>query len=180
VNDAADTDEFDDEADTDTEGDDGELESAKKKLSGKKIVLFFVLPAMLLIGAGGGLMATGIVGGGGNGSSGEDGAALEAVNTVFFDLPEMLVNLNTTGRRPVFLKMQVSLELIEEADIERLKSLSPRIIDKFQVYLRELRIDDLRGSAGIYRLREELLARVNAAVRPTKVKDVLFKEMLVQ
>ncbi len=180
MNDAADTDEFDDEADTDTEGDDGELESAKKKLSGKKIVLFFVLPAMLLIGAGGGLMATGIIGGGGDALSGEDGASLAAVNTVFFDLPEMLVNLNTTGRRPVFLKMQVSLELIEEADIERLKSLSPRIIDKFQVYLRELRIDDLRGSAGIYRLREELLARVNAAVRPTKVKDVLFKEMLVQ
>lgn len=178
--DAADTDEFDDEADTDTDVDDGELETAKKKLSGKKIVLYFVLPAMLLIGAGGGLMATGIVGGGGNASSGEDDAALAAVNTVFFDLPEMLVNLNTTGRRPVFLKMQVSLELIEEADIERLKSLSPRIIDNFQVYLRELRIDDLRGSAGIYRLREELLARVNAAVRPTKVKDVLFKEMLVQ
>lgn len=178
--DAADTDEFDDEADTDTDVDDGELETAKKKLSGKKIVLYFVLPAMLLIGAGGGLMATGIVGGGGNASSGEDDAALAAVNTVFFDLPEMLVNLNTTGRRPVFLKMQVSLELVEEADIERLKSLSPRIIDNFQVYLRELRIDDLRGSAGIYRLREELLARVNAAVRPTKVKDVLFKEMLVQ
>ena len=178
--DAADTDEFDDEADTDTDVDDGELETAKKKLSGKKIVLYFVLPAMLLIGAGGGLMATGIVGGGGNASSGEDDAALAAVNTVFFDLPEMLVNLNTIGRRPVFLKRQVSLELIEEADIERLKSLSPRIIDNFQVYLRELRIDDLRGSAGIYRLREELLARVNAAVRPTKVKDVLFKEMLVQ
>ena len=54
------------------------------------------------------------------------------------------------------------------------------MVDNFQVYLRELRVEDLRGSAGIYRLREELLARVNSAVRPTKVKDVLFKEMLVQ
>ena len=56
----------------------------------------------------------------------------------------------------------------------------PRIVDNFQVYLRELRLDDLRGSAGVYRLREELLARVNTAVRPAKIKDVLFKEMLVQ
>jgi flagellar FliL protein len=56
----------------------------------------------------------------------------------------------------------------------------PRIVDNFQIYLRELRVDDLRGSGGIYRLREELLARVNAAVAPVKVNDVLFKEMLVQ
>ena len=61
-----------------------------------------------------------------------------------------------------------------------MRTLSPRIIDNFQVYLRELRVEDLRGSAGIYRLREELLARVNNAVHPTKVKDVLFKDMLVQ
>jgi flagellar FliL protein len=56
----------------------------------------------------------------------------------------------------------------------------PRIVDNFQVYLRELRVDDLQGSAGMYRLREELLRRVNLAVRPARVKDVLFKEMLVQ
>ena len=56
----------------------------------------------------------------------------------------------------------------------------PRVIDNFQTYLRELRIDDLKGSAGMYRLREELLVRVNAAAAPAKITDVLFKEMLVQ
>jgi len=56
----------------------------------------------------------------------------------------------------------------------------PRIIDNFQVYLRELRIDDLKGSAGMYRLREELLTRVNAAAQPAKINAVLFKEMLIQ
>ena len=82
--------------------------------------------------------------------------------------------------RPTFLKIHVSLELTSDQDAEYVKTMSPRIIDNFQVYLRELRIDDLRGSAGIYRLREELLARINMAVRPAKVKDVLFKEVLVQ
>lgn len=179
MNDAAVSDELDE--DIGEESDELELESAKSKFSGKKIVLFFVLPAIVLVAVGGGLMMSGILGGG------EDKAvahaeqgALPPVEAVFFDLPEMLVNLNTTGRRPVFLKMKVSLELMDEGDAPRLKSLSPRIIDNFQVYLRELRIEDLRGSAGIYRLREELLARVNAAVRPAKIKDVLFKEMLVQ
>ena len=176
MNDAAVSDDLDVEDDIDAEDD----ESANKKFSGKKIVLFFVLPILLLVGAGAGLMLGGVFGGGEEEAQSQAVAAAAPVDAVFFDLPEMLVNLNTSGRRPVFLKMQVSLELSTEADIPRLNSLSPRIIDNFQVYLRELRIEDLRGSAGIYRLREELLARVNAAVRPAKVKDVLFKEMLVQ
>jgi flagellar FliL protein len=40
--------------------------------------------------------------------------------------------------------------------------------------------DEVRGSAGTYRLREELIARANAAVAPARVVDVLFTEMLVQ
>ncbi len=176
--DAAVSEDVDGDVDGGAEGDD-EFDSAKKKLSGKKIVLFFVLPAVVLIGIVGGLFLSGVFGGD-EPSPAHAKAALPPVDVVFFDLPEMLVNLNTTGRRPVFLKMKVSLELTDESDASRLKTLSPRIIDNFQVYLRELRIDDLRGSAGIYRLREELLARVNAAVNPVVVKDVLFKEMLVQ
>jgi flagellar FliL protein len=57
---------------------------------------------------------------------------------------------------------------------------APRVIDQFQTYLREMRVEDLRGSAGIYRLRQELLYRVNIAADPVKVKDVLFQEMLIQ
>ena len=100
--------------------------------------------------------------------------------TVFFDLPDLLVNLNTNGRKASFLKLSVSLELERAEDLPRLQAVMPRIVDNFQVYLRELRVEDLRGSGGIYRLREELLARVNAAAAPIKVVDVLFKEMLVQ
>jgi len=56
----------------------------------------------------------------------------------------------------------------------------PRIVDQFQSYLRELRVDDLRGSAGVMRLKEELLRRINVAAAPYPVKDVLLKEMIVQ
>lgn len=162
-----------------------EFESGKKKLSGKKIVLFFVLPVLLLGGGGAGLLMSGIFSGGTPEKKVAEQAAdpsdpMAAPKTIFFELPELLVNLNSSGRRPNFLKMKVSLELTNELDVSRVREFSPRIIDKFQVYLRELRVEDLRGSAGIYRLREELLARANTAVRPTKVKDVLFRDMLVQ
>jgi flagellar FliL protein len=110
----------------------------------------------------------------------EKAAAAAAPVAVFFDLPDLLVNLNTTGRKASFLKLSVSLELERADDLARLQAVMPRIIDNFQVYLRELRVEDLRGSSGIYRLREELLTRVNTAVAPIKVHDVLFKEMLVQ
>jgi len=56
----------------------------------------------------------------------------------------------------------------------------PRVTDIFQTYLRELRPSDLNGSAGLFRLKEELTRRVNAAVAPVKVSAVLFKEIVVQ
>ena len=99
---------------------------------------------------------------------------------VFLPLGDILVNLSSSGKRPNFLKIKVSLELANEKDKESLQALKPRIIDNFQVYLRELRIEDLRGSAGLYRLREELLLRVTEAAHPIRIRDVLFQEMLVQ
>jgi len=99
---------------------------------------------------------------------------------VYYELPELLVNLNTDERKSSFLKIRISLEIEVPEDIPRIEQIMPRIVDNFQVYLRELRIEDLQGAAGMYRLREELLTRVSAAAAPIKVKDVLFREMLIQ
>ena len=99
---------------------------------------------------------------------------------VFFPLGDLLVNLSGEGKRPNFLKVKISLELADEKDVGLMDALKPRIIDNFQVYLRELRIEDLRGSAGMYRLREALLLRVTEAAQPIRIRDVLFQEMLVQ
>lgn len=167
------------------EGEGAAGEPGKKRLSGKKIVLFFVLPVVLVLTAAAGAYFSGAM----DGFLGkkEDKAAIEKAKleaqrakAVFFDLPELLVNLNSSGRRTNFLKISISLELPGEADVNQLKQMLPRIIDSFQVYLRELRVSDLQGSAGMYRLREDLLRRVNEASRPVKINDVLFKEMLIQ
>jgi len=99
---------------------------------------------------------------------------------VFHDLPDFLVNLNTGDKRAKFLKVSVTLEIDDPTTLEAVQTHEPRIIDNFQIYLRELRPSDLSGSAGIYRLREELLRRVNETLHPVQINDILFKEMIVQ
>lgn len=110
----------------------------------------------------------------------EEPQLYQPVNVVFYDLPEMIVNLVSNTKKPAYLKIHLSLELDENEDIVTLERLLPRVIDHFQVFLRELRVDDLNGSAGIYRIKEELLRRVTIAVYPVEIRDVLFKEMLIQ
>lgn len=99
---------------------------------------------------------------------------------LYFELPEIVVNLNTTGHKVNFLKLSLSIEVNEEAQMKKIEQLKPRILDQFQVYLRQLKIEDLQGSAGLQNLREELMIRLNATMAPLTASDILFKEMLVQ
>ena len=98
----------------------------------------------------------------------------------FYDMPDIIVNIQSADATQAFLKLSVSLELDSAAEKPGLHALMPRIVDQFQAYLREMRIDDLKGSAGVLRLKEELLRRINEAAAPYRVKDVLLKQMIVQ
>jgi flagellar FliL protein len=133
---------------------------------------------------GGGLVLLGGLGFGGYamlGRAHHAEAAPAPKPAVFLDMPEVLVNLNSAGSdRTQYLKVKVVLEVPDEKLSEEIKPLMPRITDTFQTYLRELRPTDLDGSAGLYRLKEELTRRVNIAIAPNKVNAVLFKEIIVQ
>jgi flagellar protein FliL len=171
--------------DAEGEGADGEGgQGSGKKFGKKKLILFAAIGLVVLAGAGAGVYFSGLLGGGKDKAhAGKDSASAEAPKPIaahFLDLDEMVVTLGGVGRKSSFLKMRVSLELASPDDEARIKAIMPRIIDNFQVFLRELRIEELQGSQGLYRVKEELLARVNAAAAPTKVRDVLFREMLVQ
>jgi flagellar FliL protein len=99
----------------------------------------------------------------------------------FLDLPDVLVNLSIKGsERPQYLKVKVVLEVADQAVIQQIQPVMPRVMDAFQTYLRELRPSDLDGSAGLYRLKEELTRRVNVAIEPARVNAVLFKELVIQ
>ena len=100
---------------------------------------------------------------------------------VFVDVPDILVNLaGLPGERVQYLKIKVVLEVKNEPLVEKIKPTMPRLMDIFQTYLRELRATDLSGSAGLFRLKEELTKRVNAVISPGQVNAVLFKEVVVQ
>jgi flagellar FliL protein len=186
------------------EGGGGEA-PARKKFSGKKLVLFIILPLLLILGGAAAAFFAGVftpseteasedshgeakpdahgkpdAKADAHGAPAKDGHGAPGAGGVFFNVPDMVVNLNSTGRRPSFLKISISVEVGRQEDVPEIEKVMPRIVDNFQVYLRELRLEDLRGSAGIYRLREELLLRVGVAAQPVQVKDVLFREMLIQ
>ncbi|MHB1102744.1 MAG: flagellar basal body-associated FliL family protein [Devosia sp.] len=104
----------------------------------------------------------------------------EVPETFIFNLPSMTVNLNSDGEGEQFMKLTIALEVANEEMMIEIQPRMAKVVDAFQVYLRELRRSDLEGSAGIYRLKEELRRRVNVAIFPAQVESILFKEILVQ
>jgi flagellar protein FliL len=152
----------------------GEAEKPKRRFSLKLI--------LIIVGA------VAVLGGGGTGAylmfghSKEAKPAVAAVKPpAFVDVPEVLVNLsNTGGDRTQYLKVKIVLELPDNSMQPQVQTTMPRVMDAFQTYLRELRPSDLEGSAGLYRLKEELTRRVNVAIAPGRINAVLFKEIIVQ
>lgn len=177
----------DDEDRKDGEGDTPEGDAPKqglvKKILGNKLLLIGVAVGALLLlgGAGGGVWyfllrpapAPKV-------AANMPVIPLVPPQVAFFDVPDILVNVQTADGTAAYLKLSVALELDSDLEKPGLQVLMPRLVDQFQSYLRELRLDDLKGSAGVMRLKEELLRRVNVSAAPYHVRDVLLKEMIVQ
>jgi flagellar FliL protein len=157
------------------EEDEAAEEPARRRLAGKVLVLYVAVPLLVLIGAGVGLYMSGILGG-----SAEEEPAVEVVaDPVFYDLPDFLVNLS--GPPPAhYLKMRVSLQVVDAEAVKRLEIEMPRVLDGFQTFLRDLRPEDLEGSQGMLNLKEELMRRMTLATQQPLVTDILFREIIVQ
>ena len=168
--------EADKEVEAEAEGaDEGQEQSASKRTLPWKMIMIAAAALVLVVGVG--TTAWLVLGG----AKETKAAVVNAKPAVFVDLPEVLVNLSNTGSdRTQYLKVKVVLELSDQLLMQQIQPVMPRVMDTFQTYLRELRPTDLDGSAGLYRLKEELTRRVNAAIAPNKVNAVLFKEIVVQ
>jgi flagellar protein FliL len=166
-------------------------------ISKKKLALFIALPILVVLGAGAGLYFTGHLGSFAakkidcatvtEGDKDYAACAQELAQTtaslppgIFVDIPTMIVNLSGNAKKTTYLKIVLKVELEGKDDAKGFNAIMPRVVDQFQTYLRELRIEDLKGSSGIYRMKIELLSRVRAAAPEIKVRDVLFQEILVQ
>lgn len=166
----------------------------EKKGGSKKLLIIILLSVILIGGAGVGAF---LFIGGDDTAEGAEGAEVESAEPApeigpdgkplppkptayFYEVPEILVNLASGGSATRYLKLKVNLEVKSEQDLQQLEYMMPRIVDDFQLYLRQLRVEDLNGSSGIYRLKEDLLMRANQAAAPLQISNVLFKEILVQ
>ena len=161
-----------------TEGAEGEGEAAPKKSFLSKKLIIMAAAAVLVLGGGGGGAWFFFLG---KKPQDEKPAPVAVKPPAFLDMPDVLVNLSSNSNgRAHYLKAKIVLEVADQKIADEIKPVLPRVLDAFQTYLREMRSSDLEGSAGLYRLRDELTRRVNLAVAPSKINAVLFKEIVVQ
>lgn len=99
----------------------------------------------------------------------------------YYAMPKLVVNLaGTEGQRSPYMELELTLESSSSATFKRVPDLMPRLKDQLTSFLRELRVEDLNGSTGTWRLRRELLNRFNTVMDPKKVDAVLIESMLIQ
>ncbi|MCQ8241666.1 flagellar basal body-associated FliL family protein [Rhizosaccharibacter radicis] len=143
----------------------------------------------LLLLSGGGLILVLCLAGGAwfagiiphrNGGRNTRAVQIVAEKPVLVDLPDVLANLDTGGRRTSFIKLKSKLQVAHAADVAAVQADMPQILDLFQTYLRSTRPDELHDGEGVYRLRETLMGRLDGLLAPVEVTDLLFTEMLIQ
>jgi flagellar FliL protein len=116
-------------------------------------------------------------------ADGDVGHALECTegNPCYYAMPKLLVNLaGTEGQRSPYMELELTLESSASSTFTKVPELMPRLKDQLNSFLRELRVEDLNGSTGTWRLRRELLNRFNTVMDPKKVDAVLIESMLIQ
>ena len=182
------------------EGEEGEGQKPKKKLS-MKMMLIAGAAALVVVGGGGGAAFIFLKPKPDAAHAGKDakkpakkkgkekegkkddkaaGQVTEGPDGVlFYTMPDVVVNMQSADGRPTFLKLKLTLELPDQATVDALEPNMPRLQDMFQTFLRELRPEDLSGSQGSYQLRMEILRRVNLVIAPSKANAVLIEEMLI-
>lgn len=148
----------------------------------RKKLLILVAAGLLLLGGGGagGAYLLGLFGGTAEGEAlaeSEHGVPADIEAAAFHELPEMVVRLE--GGQGPYLKLAAILDLTSPDYQENVKMIEPRLVDTLQVYLMELTPGDIKDTAGLHHVREELLRRVNDLL-PHSTRAVLFKTIILQ
>lgn len=168
------------ESEAGSEGEGGQTEKPKPKSSNKKKIIIFAILGVVLISA----IAGGFIFFQHQKKQEEERKQAEISSAkseiIYHDFDEMIINLNTENKGVSFLKIRLTLEVEGRDNLNAVVKFTPKIKDTFQLYLRELRPSDMQGSVGLYRLKDELILRINKIIYPSHVNDILFKDVLVQ
>ena len=154
-----------------------------KRGGGKKLILFVLLGLLAVGAAAAGVIYTGIVKLGAEPKeTGKEqpSAPPEPKAQVFYNLPDLTISLRASGKRIPYLNVKLSFGVEKQDDVLALQVLTPRIIDALQTYLRSLDAADLQAPTIPAPLRDEVLRRVQLAAEPIKVREAVFRQVLLQ
>ncbi len=170
----------DDPKDGPKEGEEPDGEEAEKGGGKKKLILIIAVAVFLIAG---GVMAAFFMGFLDPLLGIEDEAKVEAppplLPTIYYDLPEIMVDLKSNGRRTRYIKVTVIAEISKTFE-PRIGELKIKIKDRFQSWLRQQTREGLSGTAGTEMMRAGLLVVLNKILAPDYAKSILFKEILLQ
>lgn len=96
-----------------------------------------------------------------------------------YDLEPFIVNLADTAKIR-YLKITIKLELINSKYAEDLNQRLPQIRDALLLLLSSKEFANIRTVEGKMELRDEILQRVNALFRSSKVKMAYFTDFVTQ
>lgn len=156
---------------------------------GKRRKLMIIAAALLVLGGGGGGAWWWLAGSKADhaesdakdkGGHGDEAALPENPAELLVDVPAMTVNIRSNASEPRYIKLRFMLVAGAPEQVDRVKASLPAIIDAFQPFLREMRPEDLEGSAGVYRVKEELLVRTQALLGGEAVTDLLIQDLVQQ
>lgn len=151
----------------------------KPRMGKKKKMIIGAAAALLLAGgSGGAYMAFG-----GDKPAGEEHAEdadRAGGEPVFVDVPPMVVNLRSADGAARFVKLHFMLVPGPKGEAAALEKKLPLLLDALQPFLRELRPEDLAGSAAVFRIKEEMLARAHDTLGAGQVEDVLIQDLIQQ
>lgn len=165
---------------------DGAVPAKKSRFNKKMIIIGGAVVLLLIIG--GVLAAMFLFKGEAKGeeaAAGEHAAAPAEgghgeAGATYIDAPAMVVNLRGADGTARFLKIRFTLVPESAGKVEEIKAKLPAVVDAFQPFLRELRPEDLAGSAAVFRIKEEMLVRANGALGPGEIKDILIQDLIQQ
>jgi len=105
---------------------------------------------------------------------------LKAKSVTYLPIPELTINLKKTSSRSRTLTASFVLALENENVRKNVNHFIPMIQDQFHTFLREMDVSDLEGMAGIERVSQEMLIRINRVVAPFSVTDLLVQKFYIR
>lgn len=151
-------------------------EEAPKKRSKKPLLIGLVLALVL---GGGGFYATfsGMILGGGEDHAEEEHAPGPLTGVAFVPLETIVISLAPDSGSE-HLRFTAQLEVVDTAAAD-VTTLTPRILDVINSYLRAIDTASIEDPQAMARLRAQMLRRIQVVTGEGRVRDLLITEFVL-